>query len=285
MNKKTLKAEGAIFGLLFFVSFLFLFFSTRSFATGFKNFGLSFFFGVRNGVHEITRTVSDTILAIKELAILREEYAELTVRIARYEELERNASEILSENRRLREQLDFAHAAAYKNIPAEITGKDPDNLFSALVINKGAHNGVSENMPVIAFQNGTQSLVGKVIKAGLFESMVMPLFDASSFVAARFAYSRYEGIVGGQGRQDKPLVMRFSQKHAGNEINFGDEVISSGVGGVYPPNINIGRVSKILYQESEISMEVELESSVDFSRLEYVFVVNSGKKEGVGSLE
>jgi rod shape-determining protein MreC len=283
MNKKVFKAEGAVFGLLLFVSFVLLFFSTRTFATNFKNIGLSFFLGVRNGVHEISRGFSDTILAIKEIAVLREEYAELTVRIARYEELERNASEILSENRRLREQLDFVHTVTYKNIPAEIIGKDPDNLFSAFVINKGTHSGVSENMPVIAFQNGTQALAGKVIKAGVFESMVMPLFDASSFVAARFASSRYEGIIGGQGGQDKPLTLRFSQKRARDEVNIGDIVVSSGMGGVYPPNINIGRISDILYRESEISMEVEM--SLDFSRLEYVFVVNSGKEEGVESVE
>jgi rod shape-determining protein MreC len=46
------------------------------------------------------------------------------------------------------------------------------------------------------------------------------------------------------------------------------------MGGVYPAGINIGRVSRILYQEYETSMEVELESFVDFSRLEYVFVLD-----------
>ncbi|MDR0643723.1 MAG: rod shape-determining protein MreC [Treponema sp.] len=279
MNKRVFKAERAVFCLLFFVSLLLLFFSTRIFVANFKDAGLSFFLGARNGVHKIAGTISDMALAIKEIAVLREEYAELTDRIARYEELERNASEILSENQRLREQLDFARTVTYKNIPVKIIGRDPDNLFSALVINKGAHSGVSENMPVIAFQNGTQALVGKVIKAGLFESMVMPLFDPRSFVAARFAYSRYEGIVGGQGGIDKPLVMRFIQKRARNELNFGDVVVSSGMGGIYPPDVNIGRVSNILYQESEISMQVELEPSVDFSRLEYVFVVNGNKEK------
>ncbi|MDR1127202.1 MAG: rod shape-determining protein MreC [Treponema sp.] len=283
MNKKVFKAEGVVFGLLLFVSFVFLFFSTRTFATNFRNVGLSFFSGIRSSIYEIARVVSDTVLAIKEIAILREEYAELTIRVARYEELERNASEILSENKRLREQLDFARTVVYKNIPAAITGKDPDNLFTAFVINKGTHNGVSENMPVIAFQNGMQVLIGKVIKAGLFESMVMPLFDASSFVAARLASSRYEGIINGQGSQDKPLIIRFSQKRARDEISLGDMVVSSGMGGVYPPDINIGRINKILSRESEISMEVEM--SMDFSRLEYVFVVNSGTKEEIGSLE
>ena len=66
-----------------------------------------------------------------------------------------------------------------------------------------------------------------------------------------------------------------------NSRQKGDVVVSSGMGGIYPSDVNIGRVSDILYQESEISMQVELEPSVDFSRLEYVFVVNGNKKEGV----
>ena len=140
--------------------------------------GLSFFSGMRNGVHKASSVVSGTVLAVQELAVLKEEYAELTSRIARYEQIERSAAEILMENRRLREQLDFARITAYKGIASEIIGRDPDNLFSALVINKGTYHGISVNMPVIAYQDGTQGLVGKVVQAGKFESLVMPLYDA-----------------------------------------------------------------------------------------------------------
>ena len=52
-------------------------------------------------------------------------------------------------------------------------------------------------------------------------------------------------------------------------------VVSSGIGGIYPSGINIGRVVRINYEENELSMEVELEPSIDFSRLEYVFVISS----------
>jgi rod shape-determining protein MreC len=73
--------------------------------------------------------------------------------------------------------------------------------------------------------------------------------------------------------------MRLISKRARDEISLGDMIITSGVGGVlpgavYPAGINIGRVSKINYQEYETSMEVELEAAIDFSRLEYVFVVD-----------
>jgi rod shape-determining protein MreC len=222
------------------------------------------------------------VLSISELATLRRDYNDLTEQLARYEQLERSASEIRQENSRLREQLGFSQALRYRHIAAELTGRDPDNLFSAFVINKGRHAGVDINMPVIAYQNGAQGLVGKVIQAGAFESLVMPLYDGSSFVSSRLASSRYEGIVEGQGGPDAPLVMRFIHKRAKDEINFGDRIVSAGLGGVYPAGINIGRVSKILYQENEISMEVELETTIDFSRLEYVFVIEAAAPPNPG---
>jgi rod shape-determining protein MreC len=96
-------------------------------------------------------------------------------------------------------------------------------------------------------------------------------------VSSRLSESRYEGIAEGRGSVDIPILIRFIRKRARNEISFGDMVVSSGLGGVYPPGINIGRVSRINYEENEISMEVELEPSIDFSRLEYVFVISAGE--------
>ncbi|MDR2782922.1 MAG: rod shape-determining protein MreC [Treponema sp.] len=270
----SFNTSGAVFGGLIIVSFLSLFFSTKSFAFNFKEIGLQLFLGVRNGIYAAASMASGTVAAIQELAVLREEYAELVDRVARYEQIERSAADIIMENRRLREQLGFLDVATYKSIPAQIVGRDPDNLFSAIAINRGRLDGVAVGMPVIAYQNGMEGLVGKVIQTAKFESLVIPLYDARSFVAARLAASRYEGIVEGQGSQDAPLVMRFIQQRVTSEISAGDVVVSSGLGGVYPPEISIGRVTDVNYQEYEISMEIILEPVVDYSRLEYVFVLD-----------
>ena len=270
-----------VFIALTLFSFLTLFFSSRSVLTDVKNIGLTMYSGLRGGIHEVSSVVSRTILSIQELASLRREYAELTGRIARYEQLERTSAEIRQENNRLREQLGFSLGLRYQHIPAELIGRDPDNLFSAFVINKGSRAGVRVDMPVIAYQNGIQGLVGKVVYSGVFESLVMPLYDSSCYVSSRLAESRYEGIVGGRGNAEIPLLMRFIRKRARDEINFGDMVVSSGIGGIYPAGINIGRVVRINYEENELSMEVELEPSIDFSRLEYVFVISStGETDG-----
>jgi len=262
-----------VFIALILVSFLALFFSSRSGLVDAKNMGLSLFSGFRVGIKEASSLVSRTVLSIRELASLRREYDELTERIARYEQLERTSAEIRQENNRLREQLGFSMDLRYQHIPAELTGRDPSSLFSAFAINKGTHAGVAVDMPVIAYHNGTEGLVGKVIYTGAFESLVMPLYDSGCFVSSRLAESRYEGIVEGRGIPEIPLLMRYIVKRARDEISIGDMVISSGLGGVFPPGINIGRVNRILYEEDALSMEVEIEPSIDFFRLEYVFVI------------
>jgi len=205
------------------------------------------FSGLRGGIYEASSAISRTVLAIKELASLRRDYAELTERIARYEQLERSSAEIRQENNRLREQLGFSQDLRYQHIPAVLIGRDPNNLFSAFVINKGFHAGVSANMPVIAYHNGTQGLVGKVVNAGAFESLVMPLYDERCFVSSRLSESRYEGIVEGRGIPEAPLLMRFIRKRARDEISIGDMVVSSGIGGIYPAGINIGRVNRVIF--------------------------------------
>jgi rod shape-determining protein MreC len=129
-------------------------------------------------------------------------------------------------------------------------------------------------MSVIAYQNGIQALVGIVIQTGLFESLVMPVYSEKAYVSARFAQSRYEGLVEGQGGLEIPLRMRSITKRARSEIREGDLVITSGLGGIYPAGITIGRVSALYFEEDLTSMEIELVPSIDFSRLEYVVIIS-----------
>jgi rod shape-determining protein MreC len=158
MNKKRwtpknrLPMELYVFSALMAVSFSLLLFSTRSLILSFRDAGLSVFSGVRGRVDDLGSLVSRTVLSVQELAKLRTEYTVLLERVARYERLERSAAEINQENMRLKEQLAFSQSLNYRHIPAKLIGRDPDNLYSALVINKGSHSGVARDMAVIAWQ-------------------------------------------------------------------------------------------------------------------------------------
>jgi len=265
-----------VFLALVTISFSCLLFSTRSFVIDVRDVGFSLFSGIRGAIQGVSTSVQKTILSVKELSRLKEEYDQLVKQLERYEELARNAADIEQENINLKKQLNFSQNLIFKHIPAQIIGKDPDNLFSSFVIDKGIKEGIKKNMAVIAFQDGTQGLVGLVVQVGRHESMVMPVYDYNSYVSARFAQSLYEGIVSGQGDSNGPLVMKYIKKRAKDEIQYGDRVVTSGLGGIYPKGIEIGRVSKIIFQEYETSLTVELEPSIDFSRLEYVFVIEKG---------
>jgi rod shape-determining protein MreC len=103
----------------------------------------------------------------------------------------------------------------------------------------------------------------------------MPIFDINSQISSRFSASRFEGIIEGQGNSEVPLLMRFIPRRARNEINIGDIVISSGIGGIFPADINIGRVSGVNVLEFENTLDAEIVPMIDFSRLEYVFVIEA----------
>ena len=285
-KKQRFHTEAYIFIALSLLSLSMLFISTRSIIPEFKDSGLTVYSGLRTSVYRLKSFISGTILSIQELAKLKEQYDELAARITRYEQLERTAAGIRQENNRLREQLGFSQDISYRYIAAEIIGNDPENLFSALVINKGKADGIANNMPVIAYQKTERTrttdavpagtvLVGKVVLAAQFESLVMPLYDSKSYISSRLGESRIEGIVEGQGSPDIPLLLRFVRRQARGEIGIGEQVLTSGLGGVYPPGILLGRVNRILYQDTDTSIEIELETSVDFSRLEYVFVIEN----------
>jgi rod shape-determining protein MreC len=276
---KKRRFNAAVFAILCFISLALLFFSSRSVVMDVKDMGLSMYSGLRYSVHRLRSFISGTVLSIQELAALKEQYDELAERLNRYEQLERSAADIRQENNRLREQLEFSQMLVYRHIAAEIIGRDPENLFSALVVNRGKNQGVTNNMPVIAYQNGVEILIGKIIRTARIESLLMPLYDSSSYISARLAESRIEGIVEGQGSPDAPLLLRFVRRRARGEVNIGEPVVTSGLGGVYPPGIILGRVSRVLYQDTDMSIEIELESSADFSRLEYVFIIGAGTED------
>jgi rod shape-determining protein MreC len=283
-HRKKLNPAAYVFAALAFLSFSMLLFSTRSFVVNIQDAGLSVFSGLRSGLYLVSSFVSGTIDSIQELAVLRDDYKELSGRMERYQHLERNAAEIRAENYRLRDQLSFAQIVEYKWTAAEIVGRDPDNLFLTLLINKGKAHGIEKDMPVIAYQNGLEALVGKVAQTGQFESYILPLYDERSKVSARFAQNRYEGITEGQGSIEKPLLVQSIDKRARYVVQMGDLLVTSGMGGIYPPGITIGRVNKVVIGEDETSFKTEIEPAVVFSKLEHVFVIEKEKKSIEGGL-
>jgi len=262
--------------ILLVASLLSLTISTRSLVGVPERIGVTVLGFFQKGFSAVGDFVSDTVASIAELKRLRQDYKALTAKLEQYTKIERGLADLRAENARLKSQLGFAEGLPYERIAARVVAKDPSNLYSTIVIDKGVESGIRKNMPVIAFQDGIEGLVGRVVEVGLGTSIVVPLYDMNSFVACRLVNARNEGLVGGQGSADEPLMMRFVKKRAKDEVQFGDLVSTTGFESVYPPDIAVGRVKKVRVLEYQTSIEIELDPVLDFSRIEYLFAVKPG---------
>lgn len=266
-------SEFLLIGLILLSSFL-LAFSSGKFVLNFKQIGFSVLSTFEKGFHTVVDGVGNTVNAVSELRKLKKDYNELVIKLEHYEEMQRSNADITKENSRLKEQLDFSVSLDEKNIPAQIISRDLDNAFSYLTIDKGSVNGIKKNMPVIAYQNGNQGLVGKVIQVGTFTSQIMPIYNTNNIVSARIQNTRDLGLVNGLGSQDQPLLMQYIRKRVLEELSYGDIVVTSGENDNYMRDIPIGSISKITVLDYNSSLNIELTPIIDFSRLETVIVVN-----------
>ncbi|MBO4533381.1 MAG: rod shape-determining protein MreC [Treponema sp.] len=265
--------EFLLIGLLL-ISNIVLNFSGGGFILNLKKIGFSAFSTVEKGVHFVVHGISDTFNSVKELKRLKKDYNELVLKLENYEKMQRSNADIRKENERLREQLDFSISMDEQNFPAQIISRDFDNVYAYLTIDKGSVNGIRKNMPVVAYQNGNQGLVGKVVQVGTFTSQIMPVYNLDYIVSARIQNSRDLGLVNGNGSQDNPLLMQYIRKKVAEELSYGDIVVTSGENDNYLKDIPIGTISKIISLDYNSSLNIELTPIIDFSRLENVIVVN-----------
>ena len=232
-----------------------------------KQVGLDFFSICQRGIVSTGKFFSLTAGSISELRNLKKEYNTLLKEYAEYQQMKQDYEQLERENSMLREQLGYMEDGTITKIPAMVIGGGTDNFFRSIVINKGSKSGIKKDMPVIAYVDGYQSLVGKVVEVSPHSAIVKPITDYNLYVPAVLQKFRYQGLVNG-------LNMDFVSREASSRINCGDLVVTSGFNGSYPENIYIGKVKSISGKEYETSLRLEIEPFVDFFRLEYVFVID-----------
>lgn len=249
-------------------------FSGGGFIVNFDKLGFTVFSSLQKAVHAVENVFTGTVTAVRDMAHLRSEYQQLTEKLKDYEFLQRNNTEIRKENERLKEQLDFATEIKYRNIPAQIIGRNPDSQYSGITLNKGARNGIKKGMPVIAVQAGNVGVVGRIITVGVGTSMMMPVYDVRCNISSRIQNTRDLGIVSGNGSSDGALSFKYIRKRVMDDFNYGDIVVTSGENGNYMRDIPVGRISKITVLDYDSSLNIELDPIIDFNRLENVLVID-----------
>ncbi len=159
-------------------------------------------------------------------------------------------------------------------ITAEVIAYSPSAWFRTIVINKGRRDGVQKGMPVVTWEG----VVGKVIRTSTGSSVVLLIIDRNSSVDVLVQRTRARGILEGEGTARCQL--RYVPKT--DDIVVGDRIITSGLGGIFPKGLVMGKVVKVEKKEYGLFQEVVIEPSADFSRLEELMVILKPAEEGKG---
>ena len=195
---------------------------------------------------------ADTVRGFGGLA---EENLRLRSELVRLQAQARLNKNIEEENLKLRRMLNFHERQARGLIPAEVSARSISGWWQSIRLGKGIDDGILRNRAVIS----PEGLVGRTAEVSAHTADVLLLSDPACKVSARVSRTGSFGLVTGHGVNLKGYpVARMEFIHREIPIRVGDEVVTSGLGGVFPRDILIGYIESIetgeggLYQVADI---------------------------------
>ena len=205
---------------------------------------------------------------LNSLGRLRERIAALEEQLARRQVELIELREAASDYVRLRDLLAYtAPLDDQEFLPADVIAIEQTGITRSIIINRGTRDGIAVGMPVTT----ELGLVGRIIRVSANAAQAQLINDENSAVSSRLQTTRAHGSIIGQASG----VLRLTMVDLDEVIEQGDLVITSGLGGNFPPDIVVGQVTSVRQFEFELFQEAEVRSLFDFDTLELVLVVTS----------
>ncbi len=211
------------------------------------------FQGVGNVITNLTtdqQTLSD----------LQAENERLQARNAELEEAEQTAS-------RLQSLLDLQDSYNLQSTAARIISSSTDSWTSTVTIDKGSASGLTVGMPIMA-SNG---VIGQIIQCNSATSVVRLVKDESSSISAMVQSSRAQGMLTGSATGQVTLELI----RTGQTVEVGDVVVTSGLGGVFPKGLPLGRVTSVENNPGALYLDIVVEPFAHTENNEEVLVITS----------
>ena len=223
--------------------------------------------GLQGGVHRFWA-------GFTELGELRDELQRTRQKLMKYEAIAEELGEIKKENERLRAVIQMKERIEYESIPAIVISRDPDNWFRTIILNRGSSDGVKVNMPVVAYHGEEKAIIGKIIEVRGSVSRVLPIVAPDMKLGVMLQGSRFPGLLKGLSSGSNLCIMDYVSKSV--LVKFGDIVVTSGQGGIFPAGLLIGKVLKAEIMEASAYQRAIVTPIIDYNRIEDVFII---KKE------
>jgi len=190
----------------------------------------------------------------------------LTAEVQRLMAENNRCRETALSNLRLRALLDFHEAFELQVSAAEVIARDPSGWFKTIIIDKGSAHGVRKKMPVVV----AAGIVGQIIDVSPYYSKVLLVIDRNSAVDGLCQRTRARGILKGAEEKDQ---CDFIYVLRTDDVAVGDTVVSSGLDGIYPKGVPLGRVAVVTQENFGMFQTVKIDPYVNFDKLEEVLVV------------
>src|SRR5574338_1028228 len=233
--------------------------------------------GVQSWIATRVLAIQDFLTAPRDIASLRTRNAELETEVSQLQARVIELQQQVNQTDILAALVDFSRSnpeSTYK--AASVIGRDPSPFLHYIIINRGSNDDIRRGMPVVT----NQGLVGRVDAVIADAARVQLITDPASSVNVRLQNAETEASLIGSVTGDMTLEM------IPQDINVqpGDLVLSSGLGGGYPPDLIIGQVVNVRSRDFDLFQQATVQPVVDFNRLEIVLVIVNFKPVDISPL-
>ncbi len=264
-----------VFGLICTLILLLFYISSRDTIPIWSNAGRkaseTIFSPIRNLFSSVVSVLGFRLENSRDRAELERELQRTRQELLSYQLVHDELETVKREKNRLEQTLGYRQKILLKSIPAKIILKDPQNLFTTLVINRGEEDGIREGDPVVGFTKGKMALVGKIIECESTSAKILTIVDPRSQVGVMIEATGDNGILKGQSpAQISCKIEYLDRKLDGLE---GKTIITSGIGGRYPRGIYIGEITEVIRKRYGLFQQSFLTPQINFFTLDEVFVM------------
>ena len=211
------------------------------------------------------RSATDVWFGYIDLRDARRENTRLQTEVASLKRRIDQLEEQTLETQRLQRLLALQQTSPSTLLTARVIGKDATNWFKTVLLNRGSADGIRRNLPVAT----PDGLVGRVVEVTPTAAKVQLFTDPVSAAGGLVQRTRVTGIV--VGSLAAGARIRYLPLMA--DVAVGDEVVTSGMGGLFPKGIPIGRITAIERKSGALFQEATLSPATDLSRLEEVLIL------------
>ena len=216
--------------------------------------------------------IKENIKEYKKLKDVNKNNNILETSIDRIDSIEAENIELRRQLETLKEELNINYTLSdYEYLNATVVSRNVGYWHNKITINKGTYNGVEKDMVVIS----SKGLIGKVIKTSTFTSDVrlITTSDTSNKISVHISNgdNNLYGLINSYDYNKNVLELEGISNT--KDVNIGDYVYTSGLGGVFPTGILIGIVEEITTDSYDLAKIIKVKPSADFNDINYVSIL------------